>query len=80
MTPMERRRLGLAVLTAYVGPAERRASDITAVAGEHDPREVLFGVLSVARDLLSLLEEDRGVTAADVLQALANHDAGTGGP
>ena len=76
MSPIERRRLGLAVLTAYVGPADRRAADITAVAGEHDPREVLFGVLSVARDLLGLLEAARGVSAAEVLQALAGQDAG----
>ncbi len=76
MSPIERRRLGVAVLTAYVGPVDRRAADITAVAGEHDPREVLFGVLSVARDLLGLLEAERGVSAASVLQALAGQDFG----
>ncbi len=79
LTPMERRRLGLAVLTAYVGPVERRAADITAVAGEHDPREVLFGVLSVARDLLGVLEAEQGVSATEVLQALAGRDAGAEG-
>lgn len=75
MTARERWQLGLAVLTAYVGPAERRAADITSVAGEHDPREVLFGVLAVARDLLGLIEADTGVAASDVLRALAGTQA-----
>lgn len=76
MTPRERWRLGLAVLTAYLGPPDRRAADITAVAGQHDPREVLFGVLAVARDILGVLEEEGGVSASEVLQALASQDAG----
>lgn len=75
MDPRERWRLGLAVLTAYMGPADRRAADITAVASEHDPREVLFGVLAVARDLLALIEAGEGVSPAEVLQALAGRDA-----
>lgn len=54
MTPRERWQVGLGVLTAYVGPADRRAADITRLAGERDPREVLFGVLAVAKDLLGL--------------------------
>lgn len=74
MTPHERWQLGLAVLTAYVGPPQRRAADITAVAGEHDPREVLFGVLAVARDLLALVQASHDLGAAEVLQALA-HEA-----
>ena len=71
----ERWELGLAVLTAFVGPLDRRAADITAVAGEHDPREVLFGLLAVARDLLGLLEDQTGAGASDILQALAEHQA-----
>jgi hypothetical protein len=71
LTPDERWRLGLAVLTAYVGPEERRAADIMAVVGEHDPREVLFGVLGVARDLLAVLAASQGATPSDVLQAIA---------
>ncbi len=78
MTPRERWRLGLAVLTAYMGPPDRRAADITAVAGQHDPREVLFGVLAVARDILGVLEAEEDISAADVLQALASQDAGEG--
>lgn len=74
--PRDRWNLGLAVLTAYTGPAERRAADITAVAAEHDPREVLFGVLAVARDLLGLIEAGSGTPAAEVLQALAESQAG----
>jgi hypothetical protein len=75
MTPRERWQVGLAVLTAFVGPEERRAADITTVAGQHDPREVLFGVLAVARDLLALVEAEKGWTAAEVLQALAEQEA-----
>ena len=70
MTPRQRWQTGLAVLTAYVGPVERRAADITAVAGDRDPREVLFGVLAVARDLLALIETELGTPATEVLQAL----------
>lgn len=76
MTPRERWRLGLAVLTAYVGPPDRRAADITAVAAQHDPREVLFGVLAVARDILGVLEAEGGVSAGEVLQALGSREAG----
>lgn len=76
MTPRERWRLGLAVLTAYIGPPDRRAADITAVAAQHDPREVLFGVLAVARDILGVIEAEEDISAADVLQALASRDAG----
>lgn len=76
MTSRERWRLGLAVLTAYMGPPERRAADITSVAAQHDPREVLFGVLAVTRDILGVLEAEEDVSAADVLQALASRDAG----
>jgi hypothetical protein len=79
MTPQERWQVGLAVLTAYVGPENRRAADITAVAGELDPREVLFGVLAVARDLLVLVASNHDTSMADVLQALAEHDAGPAG-
>lgn len=75
MTARERWQVGLAVLTAYVGPEERRAADITAVAAELDPREVLFGVLAVARDLLAVLSSDRGVPESDLLQALAEQEA-----
>jgi hypothetical protein len=76
MTPRERWQLGLAVMTAFVGPAERRASDITSVAGDYDPREVLFGVLAVARDLIGVVQAYTGVSAVEVLQALAERDAG----
>jgi hypothetical protein len=72
--PRERWQLGLAVLTAYVGPPERRAADITAVAKDHDPREVLFGLLAVARDLLALVQAQTGASASDVLQALAEQE------
>jgi hypothetical protein len=65
----------LAVLTAYVGPPERRAADIAAVAGEDDPREVLFGVLAVARDLLAVIEARDGVDPIQMLQALAERRA-----
>ena len=75
MDARERRQLGLAVLTAFVGPEERRAADITSVAGVHDPREVLFGVLAVARDLLVLLERQTGVSASEILQAVAEQQA-----
>lgn len=75
MDARERWLLGLAVLTAFVGPPERRAADITAVAGENDPREVLFGVLAVARDLLGLLEAATGATASQLLQGLAEGEA-----
>lgn len=76
MTPSERWHVGLAVLTAFVGPPDRRAADITTVVGEHDPREVLFGVLAVARDLLELVGADRNVAPIEVLQALAEREAG----
>jgi hypothetical protein len=76
LTPSERWHTGLAVLTAYVGPAERRAADITAIAGEHDPREVLFGALAVARDLLVVIETSTGRAPAEVLQWLAEQHAG----
>lgn len=79
MDARERWQLGLAVLTAYIGPPERRAADITAVAGDHDPREVLFGVLAVARDLLGLLEEQTGATPSEILQALAEKEADDSG-
>jgi hypothetical protein len=75
MTPRERWQVGLAVLTAFVGPAERRDADITSVAAEHDPREVLFGVLAVAKDLLSLVASTQDVPASVVLQALAERQA-----
>ena len=39
MTPGDRRTLGRAALTASLGP-DRRAAEITLVAGEHDQREV----------------------------------------
>jgi hypothetical protein len=65
----------LAVLTAFVGPEDRRAADITTVAGDHDPREVLFGVLAVARDLLGVIELQSGSKPSDVLQALAEQEA-----
>jgi hypothetical protein len=76
MTPSERRQVGLAVLTAFIGPPARRAADITSVVGEHDPREVLFGVLAVARDLLELVGLDRNVSPSEVLQGLAGREAG----
>lgn len=44
--------------------------NITSVAGEHDPREVLFGVLAVARDLLGSLEEQTGANAPEILPTL----------
>lgn len=75
MTAEERWRLGLAVLTAYIGPPERRATDITAVVADHDPREVLFGVLSVGRDILAVLEAEAGISPFEVLQALAGQEA-----
>lgn len=75
LTARQRWNLGLGVLTAFVGPEERRASDITSLAGEHDPREVLFGVLAVARDLLRVLEAETGAEASDVLQSLAEKQA-----
>ena len=78
MTPQERRQIGLAVLTAYVGPEDRRAPDITEVAGEYDPREVLFGVLAVARDLLVVAASNHDASMADILQALAEQHAGEG--
>ena len=78
MPPRERWQLGLAVLTAYIGPPDRRAADITSVAGDHDPREVLFGVLAVARNLLGVLEEETGATPSDILQALAEGQAENG--
>ena len=71
----ERWQLGLALLTAYIGPPERRAADITSVAKDHDPREALFGVLSVARDLLALVQAETGARASDILQALAEQEA-----
>jgi hypothetical protein len=74
MTPRERWQVGLAVLTAFIGPSDRRAADITAVAGEHDPREVLFGVLGVARDLLALVASSQDVEPSFVLQALAEQE------
>jgi hypothetical protein len=76
LTARERWQLGLAVLTAFVGPAERRASDITSVVGDYDPREVLFGVLAVARDLIAVVQTHEGVSAVEVLQALAEREAG----
>ena len=57
-----------------IGPSDRRAADITAVAGEHDPREVLFGVLGVARDLLALVASSQDVEPSFVLQALAEQE------
>ena len=76
LTPRERWQLGLAVLTAFMGPEDRRASDITSVVGDEDPREILFGVLAVTRDLLGLIEAETGAAASEVLQALAEHGAG----
>jgi hypothetical protein len=76
LTPRERWQLGLAVLTAFVGPEDRRAADITSVVGDQDPREILFGVLAVTRDLLGLLEAETGAAASDLLQALAERGAG----
>ena len=77
MDARERWRVGLAVLTAFVGPAQRRASDITAMAGDLDSREVLFGVLAVARDLLLVLEDATGAPPSELLQALAEGAAET---
>lgn len=71
LTPRERWRIGLGVLTAFVGPEARRAADIVSIAGDHDPREVLFGVLAVARDLLGIIEAQSGNGSSDILQALA---------
>jgi hypothetical protein len=65
----------LAVLTAFMGPEERRAADITLLAGPHDPREALFGVLSVARDLTNLAATMMGTEHVEVLQLLAEQDA-----
>ena len=65
LTPRERWQVGLAVLTAYVGPQDRRAADITSVASEYDPREVLFGVLAVARDLLGVIGEKSGDSVSE---------------
>ncbi|MDQ2729824.1 MAG: hypothetical protein M3Y91_18650 [Actinomycetota bacterium] len=76
MTPRERWQVGLGVLTAYVGPAERRAADITRLAGDRDPREVLFGVLAVAKDLLGLLATSTDLPPAELLQHLAGGAAG----
>ncbi len=71
MDATERWKVGLAVLTAYIGPEDRRAADIAAMVGEHDPREVLFGVLALARDLLQVLDETTGASPSQVLQTLA---------
>lgn len=71
MTPRERWQVGLALLTAFVGPEERRAADIMSVAGELDPREILFGVLAVAKDLAALVASDEAASVSQVLQALA---------
>jgi hypothetical protein len=76
MDARQRWQLGLAVLTAYLGPSERRAADITAVAGAEDSREVLFGVLAVARDLAQLVAATLDTTDLQVLQALAEREAG----
>jgi hypothetical protein len=75
MSSRERWQVALAVLTAFVGPEERRAADITSVASEHDPREVLFGMLALARDLLNALAADKGVSPTEILQALAEQEA-----
>jgi hypothetical protein len=74
LTPRERWQVGLAVLTAFMGPQDRRAADITSVAGDYDPREVLFGVLAVARDLLSIIEQRSGSRVSDILQGLAEQE------
>jgi hypothetical protein len=74
LTPGERWRIGLAVLTAFVGPEARRAADITSVVGADDPREVLFGVLAVARDLLGIIETRSGISSSEILQALAQQE------
>jgi hypothetical protein len=76
MTPRERWQLGLAILTAYVGPDDQRAADITLLAGGQDPREIVFGVLAVARELLSLVAQQAEVSWQDVLQSLAETQAG----
>lgn len=75
MRARERWQVGLAMLTAYIGPAERRAADISFVAGEHDPREVVFGTLAVAKDLMRLVCEATGAAPSDVLQTLAEREA-----
>jgi hypothetical protein len=75
MTPRERWQVGLAILTAFVGPEERRAADITSVVADLDPRDVVFGMMAVARDLLVLLASEQGVPETAVLQALAEHEA-----
>jgi hypothetical protein len=62
------------VLTAFVGPEARRAADITSLAGPHDPREVLFGVLAVARDLLGIIEAQSGNSSSEILQVLAEQE------
>jgi hypothetical protein len=64
----------LGVLTAFVGPEARRAAEITSVAGAYDPREVLFGVLAVARDLLGIIEAQSGNSSSEILQALAEQE------
>lgn len=46
----ERNHLRRAVLAACVGAPDRRAADISTVPGDHDPLDVLFGVLAVARE------------------------------
>jgi hypothetical protein len=79
MTPRERWQLGLAVLTAFIGPPDRRVTDITALVGEQDPREVLFGVVAVARDLLVLVQAEQGCSGPEVLQALAEQEASENG-
>jgi hypothetical protein len=79
MDARQRWQVGLAVLTAFIGPEDHRAADIAAVASEHDPREVLFGVLAVARDLLGVLEEATGTSGSEILQALAGGEAGQRG-
>ena len=79
MTPRERWQVGLGVLTAYVGPPERRAADITRLAGDRDPREVLFGVLAVAKDLLGLLATSTDLPPNELLQHLAGGAAGQDG-
>ena len=74
LTPRERWQIGLGVLTAFVGPEARRAADITSVVGAHDPREVLFGVLAVARDLLGIIEAQSGKSSSEILQTLAKQE------
>jgi hypothetical protein len=79
MNPTERWQLGLAVMTAFIGPPDRRVADITSVVGEHDPRQVLFGVLAVARDLLALLQGELDLGGTEILQALAEQKAAESG-